>query len=77
MSEPVNYLGLGRLVVARFADGTFSGVGRCIAYCDAPTVAILTAEGKTIHWRADMCEIIGPEDVALSLVPYDASEIPE
>ena len=57
-----------RLLIARTAPGELVGVGLCVGYCDAPTVTLETADGKRIHWRADLCELIDvPEDVIVAL----------
>lgn len=48
---------LGKIVVAKFGDGTISAVGRVIGYCHTPTVTIENAKGERIHWRADMCDL--------------------
>lgn len=58
---------LGKLVVARTAQGGLAGVGSCFSYCEAPTVALRTPDGKTFHWRADLCEVIADEEVAAAL----------
>lgn len=48
--------------VARLRYGTGDGThatGRVIAFCDAPTICILTEQGERIWWRADLAEIEG------------------
>ena len=51
-----NYI--GKLVVARTAQGDLVAVGRCVSFVDAPTVGINTNDGHQIHWRADMVRVI-------------------
>lgn len=61
---------LGRMVVARTADGSFHFVGRCISYCYAPTVGIVLPDGTRKHWRADMCQVVDLcGEAVLALVP--------
>lgn len=70
MATRPNEKALGRLVSARASDGHLVGVGRMIAYCDAPTVQIQTASGGKIYWRADMCEVLEvPADAVDQLAP--------
>lgn len=55
---------LGKIIVARTGQGDTHAVGKCIAYCEAPTVTFNTPSGKQISWRADLCEVIEmPKDV--------------
>jgi len=53
------------------ADGSIVAVGRCIAFCEAPTVEILGADGKQIHWRADLCRVtdLTKEEIAVFFDP--------
>lgn len=61
---------VNKILQARTAQGGLVAVGRCISYCDAPTVTIVAADGTRTYWRADMCQPIDiPEDVANALVP--------
>lgn len=61
---------VNKILQARTAQGALVAVGRCVSYCDAPTVTIVSADGTRTHWRADMCQWIDiPEDVANALVP--------
>ncbi len=60
---------LGKMVVARSAQGDLVGVGKCVGFCDSPTVTINTKDGQ-IHYRADMCQVVPlkeDEIVALGL----------
>lgn len=60
---------LGKILVAKFGTGGFNFAGRCIAYCDAPTVTVEPADGKQAHWRADLTEVVvDNEEVALLIV---------
>lgn len=55
---------LNKLLIARTAQGSLQFVGRCVSFCDAPTVTAITADGDTVSWRADLCEIVAlPDDV--------------
>lgn len=49
---------LGKILIAKTSQGDIVGVGRCIAYCDAPTVTLTDRKGERIHWRLDLCEVI-------------------
>ena len=49
---------LGNVLVLRTAQGDFVGAGRCIAYCDAPTVIVEDAKGERCHWRADLTAVL-------------------
>ena len=61
---------LGKLVIARTAQGAFQFVGKCVAYCDAPTVTVNQPDGTQAHWRADMVEVLEvPQEVIAALLP--------
>ena len=61
---------LGKILVARTAQGTLVAVGRCVSYCDSPMVNIQAADGTQTHWRANMCEELPvSEDVRKVLFP--------
>lgn len=61
---------LNKLAVARTSDGALVAVGRVVGYCDVPTVLIETADGKQVHWRADMSTISDlPNDAVEALLP--------
>lgn len=61
---------LGKLAIARTAQGELIGVGKIIGYVDAPTVTIeLPNNGRQISWRADMTEVVAGEDAAQFVVP--------
>jgi hypothetical protein len=49
---------LGKLVVARDAQGGIVTVGKCVAYTDRPTLTIQDVSGKQVHWIADLCEAV-------------------
>ena len=59
---------LGKVLVLRDAQGGLVGVGRCMVYCDAPTVMIETSDGKKIHWRADMANDLHVEKDVLDVL---------
>ena len=62
---------LGKIVVARTAQGERHIVGIVVSYCDAPTVNIRRPNGTQANWRADLCEVLPiDDDVAAELVPY-------
>lgn len=42
----------------RYATGDWThGRGVVIAYTDAPTVTVLTPDGRYVSWRADLTEV--------------------
>lgn len=49
---------LGKLVIARTAQGEFKFIGKCISICDAPTIGINLRDGERAHWRVDMVEVV-------------------
>ncbi len=60
---------LNKLLVARTVQGRLVAVGKCVSYCDAPTVNIQNANGTNTHWPADMCEVMTvSQDVAEQLM---------
>ncbi len=64
---------LGKALVLRTAQCDFVGVGKCISYCDAPTVTIVTSNGKRITWRADMSAILTEDQEVIDNL-FPASE---
>lgn len=48
---------ISRVIVAHYADGVefVAGIGKVVAYCDAPTFVIERSDGTQFSWRADMC----------------------
>lgn len=68
---------LNKIIVARFADGSLAGVGRCVTYVDAPTISLLKPDGTSMHWRADMCSVVDlPADVSMALLPNSETKEP-
>ena len=56
---------LGKRVLAKTAyDHSIEGMGRVIAYCDAPSLTIERDDGTRFHWRADLCDIAPDEPIA-------------
>lgn len=53
---------LGKLLVLRTVQGEFVAAGRCIAQVDAPTVVVETPDGKRIHYREDLCDVLSDEE---------------
>ena len=47
---------LGKIVIARTGLGHFQGIGKVIAFCDAPTYTIERPDGSRFNWRADLCK---------------------
>lgn len=69
---------LGNILVLRTRDGQFAGAGRCIAYCDAPSVTAEDVRGERYHWRADLVQVLTDDQaVAQALVPQAAGAVPE
>jgi len=62
---------VGKIVVARTAQGERHAVGIVVSYCDVPTVNIRKPDGTQLIWRADLCEVLSiDDDVAAELVPH-------
>lgn len=59
---------LNKLVIARTMQGDIQFVGRCVSYCDAPTISVNTPNGGQSHWRADLCEVVEIDPKALDLL---------
>ena len=55
------------MLVLHTTDGSLVAAGRCVSYCEAPTITILCADGTQRHWRADLTDILpmSPQQVAL------------
>ena len=68
-NDPVNENTLGKLIIARTAQGAIMAVGQQVSWTDGPTVSIRKPNGERIFWRADLCEVIADEDAANWLVP--------
>jgi hypothetical protein len=49
---------LGKVLALRTAQGGFQAIGKCIAYCEVPTVTVETVDGKQIYWRADLSKVV-------------------
>lgn len=67
---------LNKLIVAKTAQGCFKFAGRCVSYCEAPTLSVRLPDGTTARWRADLCEVIEIDervfDMLLPLTPPPA-----
>lgn len=48
------------VAVAGFDRATPHAEGTIVAYCDAPSVCILTDAGERVWWRADLTEPVAP-----------------
>lgn len=59
---------LGKLLVAKTAQGKVNFVGVCQSYCEAPTVGIRCLDGTWGNWRADMCEIVEMDERAATMI---------
>lgn len=61
---------VGKLVAARNSTGDLVAVGRCVSYCDVPTVDIVTPKGTRMSWRVDRISAISSDpSVVDELVP--------
>ena len=52
---------IGRTVRLRTGQGDTYAEGVVYAYCEAPQVAIETADGERIWWRADLADRVEGE----------------
>lgn len=70
---------LGKLVIARTAQGEFKFIGKCISICDAPTIGINLRDGERAHWRVDMVEVVDlpKEAIDALLEPESVREEPQ
>lgn len=64
---------LGKIVGMTTKPGSVVGGGKVIAYCPAPMVCVMLANGKRVWWRADLCEIEAEESAS----PSDRNDIME
>lgn len=55
---------MGRVVVARFAQGEDNFVGVVRAYLPSPAFAIEVESGHEAHWLAYLCREATPEEAA-------------
>jgi hypothetical protein len=64
---------LGKMLRLKDGQGNDFAIGRCVSYCEVPTVHIVTAEGNEFHWRADMSEVldITRKDARILIPPKD------
>lgn len=68
---------LGKVLILRTTHGQLVAIGRCVAYCDAPTIAVRNSNGEMVHWRADLTEVLTVDsEIAESLFPQKAGPEP-
>lgn len=75
MSKLDPTLMINRLVVAETAGydaiqmpTTPVGIGRVVAYCDAPTFEIERLDGSRFSWRADLCRRPTADDLEAEIL---------
>jgi hypothetical protein len=64
--DPSEAVGQQRAVEARCVSGETHGVGRVVAYCDAPTYVIERPDGSRFSWRADMTYALADESADIA-----------
>jgi hypothetical protein len=55
--EYADWVHKGTEVIAKYGVGNGTrGLGRVLAYCEAPQVLIQPEDGEPFWWRADQCD---------------------